>query len=148
MITPDGYVLTQKTFGLNNAGDTIYLNDTVNTVIDSISYTSDPGVNKSIGRKCDGSDEWVVFDIPTPGAANSNTSCNVGCTSDSECGDRLYCNGIETCIVGTGQCIAGTPVSCGDNVSCTVDSCNEQTGSCLYTPSNSLCSDGAYCNGI
>ncbi|MCP4548572.1 MAG: hypothetical protein GY835_19120, partial [bacterium] len=41
----------------------------------------------------------------------------------------------------------GYPVQCDDGISCTDDICNESTDSCGYTPDNSECDDGAFCNG-
>ncbi len=70
-----------------------------------------------------------------------------GCTSDAQCNDGAFCNGVETCNIGTGVCEAGTPIACGDGVSCTVDACNEATDSCDNTPSNALCDNGAFCDG-
>ena len=70
-----------------------------------------------------------------------------GCTSDAQCNDGDFCNGVETCNLGTGQCVAGTPPNCDDGVSCTVDSCNEATDSCDNTPTDSLCDDGVFCDG-
>ncbi|MCP4664104.1 MAG: M20/M25/M40 family metallo-hydrolase [bacterium] len=77
----------------------------------------------------------LVFAVKTAG----------GCTSDPQCDDGLYCNGAETCNAGT--CQAGTAVVCDDGVSCTVDSCNEGTDSCDYTPNDGLCANGLYCDG-
>ncbi|MEM7352559.1 MAG: S8 family serine peptidase, partial [Acidobacteriota bacterium] len=65
-----------------------------------------------------------------------------GCTVDADCDDGAFCNGAETCNTGTGVCEAGTPVTCDDGVSCTVDSCNEGTDSCDATPDDSACSNG------
>jgi hypothetical protein len=70
-----------------------------------------------------------------------------GCTVNADCDDGAFCNGAETCNVGTGVCAAGTAVACGDGVSCTVDSCNEGTDSCDNTPTNSLCDNGLFCDG-
>ena len=69
------------------------------------------------------------------------------CTVNADCDDGAFCNGTETCNVGTGICEAGTAVSCGDGVSCTVDSCNEATDACDNTPTNSLCDNGLFCDG-
>jgi hypothetical protein len=44
--------------------------------------------------------------------------------------------------------VAGSPVNCIDGVSCTVDSCNEETDNCDNTPNDSLCDDGFYCTGV
>ena len=49
--------------------------------------------------------------------------------------------------MGTGLCEAGTPVSCDDGVSCTVDSCNEGTDSCDFTPDDNACDNGLFCDG-
>jgi len=67
------------------------------------------------------------------------------CESDADCDDGLFCNGEETCVGGF--CQAGTPVNCNDGVSCTVDSCNENTDSCDNVPNDDLCDDGLFCNG-
>ncbi len=70
-----------------------------------------------------------------------------GCTVNADCDDGAFCNGAETCNVGTGTCEAGTAVSCDDGVSCTVDTCNEGTDSCDNTATNSLCDNGLFCDG-
>ena len=75
------------------------------------------------------------------------TSAPTGCTSNAECDDGLFCNGEETCNLGTQTCEAGTAVDCGDGVSCTVDSCNESTNSCDNTPSDAACDNGLFCDG-
>jgi leucyl aminopeptidase len=67
------------------------------------------------------------------------------CTTDPECDDGLYCNGVETCNAGT--CEAGTPVTCDDGVACTDDSCNEGTDSCDFVTNHGLCDNGLFCDG-
>ncbi|MCP4654087.1 MAG: hypothetical protein GY856_01580, partial [bacterium] len=69
------------------------------------------------------------------------------CTGDPQCDDGVYCNGAETCNLGTGQCESGTPVVCDDSVACTDDSCNEGTDSCDYSPNDGYCDNGLYCDG-
>lgn len=69
----------------------------------------------------------------------------VGCTTNPECDDGLWCNGAETCVGGT--CQSGTAPNCNDGVACTTDSCNESTDSCNHVPSNAACDDGLFCNG-
>jgi hypothetical protein len=69
------------------------------------------------------------------------------CTIDADCDNGNFCDGAETCNVGTGACEAGTRPACDDGVSCTVDSCNETTDSCDYGPDDSACADGEFCNG-
>ena len=73
--------------------------------------------------------------------------CSGGCTSDADCDNGLFCDGAETCNLGTGACEAGTAPDCGDGVSCTVDSCNEGSDSCDNVPTDSLCDNGLFCDG-
>lgn len=69
-------------------------------------------------------------------------------TPDHElCDDDLYCNGVETCDPVLG-CKPGTPPLCDDQLACTVDSCDEQSDSCVHAPNDALCDDGLYCNGV
>lgn len=56
---------------LANEGDTIKLFDNSDNEIDLISYDTDPGINKSIGRSQDGGDNLVVFSSPTEGYSNN-----------------------------------------------------------------------------
>ncbi|MFZ5893929.1 MAG: hypothetical protein ACOY0T_22900 [Myxococcota bacterium] len=81
---------------------------------------------------------FLVDDIEVRAFASS-------CTGNAQCNDGLYCNGVESCV--NGSCTAGTPVVCNDNVSCTVDTCNEATDSCSFQANDALCSDGQACNG-
>ncbi len=48
---------------------------------------------------------------------------------DSQCQDESYCNGRELCRAGVG-CRAGEPVSCDDQLACTIDRCIEETREC------------------
>lgn len=52
---------------------------------------------------------------------------------DSSCQNDVYCDGVERCDLKLG-CRAGAPVSCGDSLVCTIDSCDEATHACLYAP--------------
>jgi MYXO-CTERM domain-containing protein len=77
----------------------------------------------------------------------------VNTTSNSYCNDFFICNGTETCNPGgpgadpnTG-CVAGTPMVCDDNISCTIDTCSNGSGGCVFTPSNAACSDSNVCTG-
>ena len=68
----------------------------------------------------------------------------VGCSSDDECDDGLYCNGQETCI--DGSCQVGTPVTCTDDgVFCNgSEVCNEATQQC--GSSGNPCGTGTTCD--
>ncbi len=93
--------------------------------------------------------------------AGVDCSDGVGCTNDScnettdqcdnvpddgNCTDELYCTGVETCDANA-DCQTGTPIDCDDAVSCTDDSCNEETDQCDNVGDDANCDDGDYCNG-
>ncbi|MBN2517309.1 MAG: hypothetical protein JXB14_00530 [Candidatus Altiarchaeota archaeon] len=63
----------------------------------------------------------------------------------ASCSDELFCNGEETCQAGV--CESGV-VPCLDFVDCTIDSCNEETDTCEYTPDDSYCDNGLFCDGL
>jgi hypothetical protein len=44
-------------------------------------------------------------------------------------------------------CQPGTPPTCDDGIACTADVCNETTDSCVFSPQNTACDDGQWCNG-
>src|SRR5690349_6812027 len=54
------------------------------------------------------------------------------CTSDDDCDDGTYCNGLETCDLAAGRCEDGTAPSCDDSTACTADSCDEASSSCVH----------------
>lgn len=64
-----------------------------------------------------------------------------GCTTDLECDDSLYCNGVEICNPSTGFCGFG-PTPCASGVLC-----DEQNGRCVSCLSDAGCDDGTFCNG-
>jgi len=94
-----------------------------------------------------------------------NDRCITGCQSDAECDDGVYCNGVETCDLRTGQCQAGAPAACGNDLvcsesrgacvecnsdldcyrnssdECTTWACSDQ-GTCVSTPAHNCCGDG------
>jgi subtilisin len=65
------------------------------------------------------------------------------CIDDAECGDGNACNGTETCDLASGDCRAGTAVSCSDGDACTTDTCDPASGSCSY--SSVTCNDNNAC---
>jgi len=58
------------------------------------------------------------------------------------CDDGVRCTRADACAAGV--CV-GTPVSCEDDDPCTIDSCEEATGSCVNGPSPGPCEDGDPC---
>lgn len=90
------------------------------------------------------------LDVDVP-AAQSEIVCAVTNTSFCDgvvCDDGLFCNGAEICEPTTGACVSGTPVDCDDGVACTNDACDESADQCVSAPDDSVCGDGAYCNGV
>ena len=68
-----------------------------------------------------------------------------GCTTDAECDDGVYCNGVETCDPEAG-CQAGSPPCADDGEYCNgVESCNEEADACVSSgdpcEENELCSE-------
>ncbi|MFH1722954.1 MAG: lamin tail domain-containing protein [Candidatus Altiarchaeota archaeon] len=83
VVGQESYIVFNDTilgFSINDSNDTIYLFDSSDRLIDSISYFSgqtfaqDTTYNESqpasIGRVTDGSADWMVFDSPSPSTEN------------------------------------------------------------------------------
>ncbi len=92
------------------------------------------------------------------GVACTVDSCNTSSDScDNEpsntyCNDDAYCNGVETCSpespgANAQGCLAGTAPDCSDSISCTVDSCDEPSDTCVHEADHSACDNGLYCDG-
>lgn len=69
---------------------------------------------------------------------------SVGCSSDAECNDGLYCNGAETCVANV--CQPGTPPVCGDDgLFCNgAEFCDEAADACGST--GNPCGAGTECD--
>ena len=65
---------------------------------------------------------------------------------DLVCDDGKFCNGVESCEPVTG-CIAGDPPDLGDGVTCTVDTCDDDSDQIIHAPADALCDDQLFCNG-
>ena len=72
----------------------------------------------------------------------------IPCTDDEFCDDGIYCNGAETCDLGSGLCQSGTPPDCDDGVSCTDDMCDIGLDACVNTPNDESCDDADVCTGV
>ncbi len=81
----------------------------------------------------------VVFDIG-------------GCTSNADCDDGQYCNGMETCNTGTQTCEPGSPPDCDDGNGETVDFCAPATGACehaaAFDPADGTITDSLWVSGM
>lgn len=113
---------------------------------DGIFCNGDEICNDTLGcrpgpaRNCSDGVECTV-----DGCVESNDTC-VHAPLNSRCDDAKYCDGAETCDPVFG-CLEGTPPNCADNIDCTVDKCVELNDSCSHTESNTLCSNGQFCDG-
>ena len=56
---------------------------------------------------------------------NEQTQNILHTPSNSFCSDGLFCNGEEICS-STLDCLSGTPITCDDGISCTINSCDEK----------------------
>jgi formylglycine-generating enzyme required for sulfatase activity len=66
---------------------------------------------------------------------------------DMQCSDDRFCNGAEYCDPELG-CLPGPPPVVDDEVSCTVDSCDEETDVVTNVPDDSICSNLDVCDGV
>jgi hypothetical protein len=141
--------------------------DEIDCTLDSCDEESDDCINDprhslcSNGAFCDGAEICNPLSgcqAGTPVDCDDEVSCTsdvcdevhdtcVNTPSNAACNDGLYCNGVETCDANLG-CQAGTPPNCSDAVVCTIDACNEGNDSCTHTPSNTVCDDSQFCNGV
>lgn len=72
-LVPGGFITFDLSNRLNNSGDTITLKDPQGSLADTRSYSSDPGVDISLGLYPDGSSDWQSLN-PTKGTANTALS--------------------------------------------------------------------------
>ena len=65
--------------------------------------------------------------------------------SDGECDDGNLCTLNDKCKAGV--CVSGPAAPCGDNNTCTLDSCDPSTGKCVYktVAEQTGCNDGNTC---
>ncbi|MBU2523494.1 MAG: hypothetical protein KKE23_04380 [Nanoarchaeota archaeon] len=115
-------------YGLKNGGERLNLYDNMSKIED-YTWTSDPGVNISIGR-CPGGSEWQLCDAPTPGKANV-------CPAETECGDD-NCSADEDCVNCPEDCLDKGKVCC-DNISYSGDCCSDDDCSGEETCESNVC---------
>src|SRR5215510_6330619 len=82
----------------------------------------------------------------SPQTLTATYSGGTGCqlATPPGCNDGNACNGVETCNLATGSCVAGTPLVCNDGNACTTDGCNPASG-CTFTSTTGSCTDGNAC---
>ena len=68
-ISAKGFLAFEVGSRLNKDGDTVYLKNNVETMVDEFGYDKDPGSGVSFGRTPDGGD-WGICQQPTKGSTN------------------------------------------------------------------------------
>ncbi|TFH22680.1 MAG: hypothetical protein E4H03_07885 [Myxococcales bacterium] len=66
---------------------------------------------------------------------------------DAACDDGLFGNGDDACDALL-DCQPATAPNCDDGATCTNDSYDEVNDTCTNTPSDALCDDGQFCDGV
>jgi hypothetical protein len=107
------------------------------------------GAEACIGGLCRRGQEVNCNDglVCTVDDCNPSTGACSHAPTNAVCDDGLICNGVESCSTVFG-CIAGTPIDCSDTIACTVDLCQEPTGTCTHAPLDFGCDDNKLCNGV
>ena len=70
----------------------------------------------------------------------------VGCVTQADCDDGVFCNGAEVCDPVL-DCQPGTSVATDDGVGCTDDSCDEVANAVVNAVNNASCDNGQFCDG-
>jgi choice-of-anchor B domain-containing protein len=107
----------------------------------------------------DGAINWFDMVFGTPCGDPSDTDCDNPDTCDGAgtCMPNTEPNGTACesgafCVVGeacmNGVCQMGVPRDCNDGVSCTDDSCDEVSDTCVHVANNAVCNNGLWCDGI
>lgn len=110
--------------------------------------TSDPGELPETGvpQRCERDADCIAPSSCLAASCDAEDGRCIYEPVDARCDDGLYCNGEERCApeeVGADGdgCLAGTPPMLSDGVSCTVDSCNEETNGSNHVPDDGRCTD-------
>ncbi|TFH25223.1 MAG: hypothetical protein E4H03_01420 [Myxococcales bacterium] len=140
--------------------------DTVACTADMCDETADACVNFAVddvcdnGQFCDGEERCDVDDgceNGVPAEIDDGVDCTVDVCdeaadvvvhvpADLMCDDREFCNGVESCDIDA-DCQVGVPPSVDDGVPCTRDSCDEAADTIVHSVDDTVCDDGAFCNG-
>ncbi|MEK6675010.1 MAG: S8 family peptidase, partial [Planctomycetota bacterium] len=133
--------------------------DTCNTVTNFCQHVPDHTVCDN-GLFCDGVETCHALldcQFGTPVNCEDGLVCTIDACidatascehvpDDASCDNGLFCDGQETCDPVL-DCQVGIPVDCNDGVTCTTDSCNEATLACDYSPDDTVCDNGVFCDG-
>ena len=124
------------------ADDGVFCNGTLSCVGGTCVASAIPTCNDGVGctrDECDPTSD-MCQNIPQDSACPTGNVCIPGsgcgiapaCEFDTDCGDGVFCNGVEVCVMG----MCASPMdglSCDDSNSCTEDTCSESLGDCAST---------------
>jgi hypothetical protein len=108
------------------------------------------------GDACTGGDtciEVVCVGEPVVCVDDNNPCTNDYCDPDAGCVNEpndLPCDDDNGCTTNdhcqAGECVPGELlIDCQDDNPCTIDSCNVETGACIFIPNTQPCDDGDLC---
>ncbi len=117
------------------------LNSAVNFGAGTLTYYGSLAVACTTHAECD--DGNVCTEDICVNAGSSEAYCSNE-PSSASCDDGLFCTINDGC--SGGSCIGESRV-CSDGVDCTEDGCDEVNDQCVFTPQDSVCNDGLFCNG-
>jgi hypothetical protein len=109
--------------------------DGIDCTLDVCDEVADACVRLPDHAMCDGDELCDLADGCTP---------REPCDAAADCDDGFACNGPEQCEVD--RCAPGTPPSCDDAVSCTVDACSETRSGCVNVPDDGACAGELVCD--
>ena len=131
--------------------------DSCDSEFDNGDGTTGACVNTASNSECD---DFIGCTLNTcdPDAASADADGCVYPTDDGYCEDDQFCDGVETCAPDTAGsdattgCLAGTPPTCDDGATCTVDTCDPEaaggTGACDFAPDETECDNDLFCDGL
>jgi cysteine-rich repeat protein len=128
----------------------ICTDDSCDEATDSCDNIFDPGNDPSCAAGTCGNGQVEAGEECDDGNTLDGDCCSSTCQFEpigSTCDDGLFCTVDEACD-GAGTCGGGNPRDCSDGVGCTADTCNETTDTCVNLPTDAVCDDGVFCNGM
>jgi len=81
-------------------------------------------------------------DCSTPICSAGACSGQGNVPNGTSCDDGLFCTNPDTCTSGV---CSGSARNCGDQFSCTADSCDDNSNTCVHTPNDASCADQDSC---
>ena len=144
-----------------NCSDSVPCTDDTCDEVNDVCVNTPNDANCDNGDWCDGAETChATLDCQSGTAQDCDDSVDctddtcdevndvcVNTANDTNCDDGDWCNGSETCDAEL-DCQAGTSPDCSDSVGCTVDTCDEVNDECVHTPSDALCDNGQWCDGV